>query len=77
MSNQSRDFEFFCGLRHSKKRFPGTSGGAEPYLNIKRCVKAHLKVSLFVLCEDTEEGLLENRSSKGVREDHDTICGVR
>ena len=41
-------------------------GGAESYLNIKRCVKTHLKVSLFVFCEDTEEALLENRSRKGI-----------
>jgi len=52
---------------------PGAGG---PYLNVKRCVKAHLKVSLFVFCEDTEEALFENGSRKRIREDNDTVCGV-
>jgi len=41
-------------------------GSSEPYLNVKRCVETHLKVSLFVFCEDTEEALLEDRCRKGI-----------
>ena len=45
-------------------------------LNVERRVESHLKVSLVILVEDTQETLLEDGGGKRVGQDDGTVCRV-
>ena len=46
-------------------------------LDVEGGVEAHLEVTLFVLVEDAEEALFEDRGGEGIGEDDDTVRRVR
>jgi hypothetical protein len=43
------------------------------YLDVKRSVEAHLEVPLFVLVEESQEALLEDRCGERIRKNNDTV----
>lgn len=75
MTDQARNFEFFCRLGDAKLA-ESLSDIHIPYLNIQGGVEAHLQVALIVLVEQAKERLLENGGGEGVGEHDNAVGGV-